>query len=63
MCEVLEEQLEQHKAGVSNLKHLCEQLHVHLDIDVNLTKLVSVLEEFKIKCPNNIFNFISFESL
>ncbi len=33
--------------------------NVNLDIDVNLTKLVSVLKEFKVKCPNNIFNFIS----
>ena len=33
--KVLEEQLEQHKAGVSNLKYLYEQLHVHLDIDAS----------------------------
>ena len=30
-----------------------------LDIDTNLIKLVSVLEEFKRKCPNNTFTFIS----
>ena len=30
-----------------------------LDIETNLIKLVSVLQEFKNKCPNRIFNFIS----
>jgi len=30
-----------------------------LDVETNLIKLISVLEEFKHKCPNNTFNFIS----
>lgn len=30
-----------------------------LDIETNLIKLVSVLQEFKNKCPTRIFNFIS----
>jgi len=31
----------------------------HLDVNTNLTKLISVLEEFKDKCEGKTFNFIS----
>ena len=30
-----------------------------LDVDTNLTKLIKVLEEFKSRCPDRTFNFIS----
>lgn len=33
--------------------------NIHLDVDTNLTKLLNVLEQFKINCSGNVFNFVS----